>query len=88
MSWKYNLAVGGLLRLAFNSLCLLDPGLKAQEFRCCVFVIFLFTSASTRSAVITSRSYPVCVFRLVEAFLCLTVLFSSVAFVVDAFNQH
>lgn len=85
MSWKYNLAVGGLLRLAFNSLCLFDPGLKAQEFGCCVFIIFLFTSASTGSAV---SSYPVCVFRLVKAFLCLTVLFSSVAFVVDTFNQH
>lgn len=31
MSWKYNLAARGLLRLAFNSSCLFDPGLRAQS---------------------------------------------------------
>ena len=74
------------MRLAFDSSCLFHPGLRAREFGCYVF-IFFFASAPTGSPVITTTSYPVCVFQLVKAFLCLTVFFSSVAFVVDAFNQ-
>lgn len=88
MSWKYNLAAGGLLKLAFDFIVSLSSWPESQEFGCCVFIVFLLTEASTGSPVIRITSYPVYVFRWVKAFLCLTVLFSSVAFVVDAFNQH
>lgn len=87
MSWKYNLAAGGLLKLAFDFIVSLSSWPESQEFGCCVFIVFLLTEASTGSPVIRITSSPVYVFRWVKAFLCLTVLFSSVAFVVDAFNQ-
>lgn len=89
MSWKYSLAAGGLLRLAFNSSCLFGPGLRAQSsdaaFSSSSFAHQLLLDCLSSQARLILF---VCVFRLVKAFLRLTVLFSSVAFVVDAFNQH